>query len=143
MDTPQAAVIAYFDAINRGDAEASANTFAPDGTLMAHEVPTLAGKEVIREALKGMFQDMKVVARPTIDEVREDGDWAFVQTSSTGLCRSCLPASLVPQTIGNSLFCAEAPMAGASPTTCSTIQRAFRADATPAGHSARARSDVR
>ena len=71
MDSPQATVLAYFDAINRGDADAIANLFAPDGRLLADEVPTLAGQEVIREAFNGMVQDLKVVARPTVEEVRE------------------------------------------------------------------------
>lgn len=87
MDTPTATVLAYFEALTGGDADATAETFAPDGVLLADEVPTLAGREVIRGALKGMLQDMRVVARPTVDSAREEGDWAFVQTSSTGSLR--------------------------------------------------------
>ena len=69
MATPVTVVQAYFDAINKGDADAAADTFTPDGALMADEFETLAGREVIRGALRGMFQDLKVVATPEIKEV--------------------------------------------------------------------------
>jgi uncharacterized protein (TIGR02246 family) len=84
MATPVTVVQAYFDAMNKGDADAAADTFTPDGALMADEFETLAGREMIRGALRGMMQDLKVVATPEIKEVREDGQWAFAQTSSTG-----------------------------------------------------------
>ena len=84
MATAVTVVQAYFDAINRGDADAAADTFTHNGALMADEFDTLAGREVIRGALRGMLQDMKVAATPEIKEIREDGQWAFVQTSSTG-----------------------------------------------------------
>ena len=84
METPRQAVLTYFEAVNRGDADAAADTFTPDGVLMADEVDTLKGREVIRGALRGMFQDMKVIAVPELGEVKEESGWAFAQTASSG-----------------------------------------------------------
>jgi uncharacterized protein (TIGR02246 family) len=84
MNRPQDAVLAYFDAINNSDADKAAAVFTDDGALMADEFETLTGREQIRQAFKGIFQDMKIQAEPKIEQTREDGYIAFVQTSSTG-----------------------------------------------------------
>ncbi len=84
MNRPQDAVLAYFDAINNSDADKAAAVFTDDGALMADEFETLTGREQIRQAFKGIFQDMTIQAEPRIEQTREEGYIAFVQTSSTG-----------------------------------------------------------
>lgn len=54
--TIEVLVARYVDAFNRRDADAFAALFAEDAQLMAPHVPTITGRDAIRQALPGFWE---------------------------------------------------------------------------------------
>jgi len=58
MESVESIVRAYFAALNRSDVDGVVALFAEDGSFLPDESPTATGREQIRRAFEGSFQDL-------------------------------------------------------------------------------------
>ena len=84
MNSPEAAVRAYFTALNASDLDGIVAVFASDGSIMADEFPSATGQEQLRRLFTGIFKARGFGRELHIDRVIEEGDLATVQTHTTG-----------------------------------------------------------
>ena len=84
MNSPEAAVRAYFTALNASDLDGIVALFASDGSIMADEFPSATGQEQLRRLFTGIFKARGFGRELHIDRVIEEGDLATVQTHTTG-----------------------------------------------------------
>lgn len=84
MNTPEAAIRAYFKGLNGSDAEGTVAVFAEHGSLMAEEAPTATGHEQLRHFFTGLFKAVSFARELHIDRIIEAGDLATAQTHTTG-----------------------------------------------------------
>ena len=84
MSSPEAAVRAYFTALNASDLDGVVAVFADDGSIMADEFPSATGQEQLRRLFAGIFRARSFGRELHIDRVIEEGDLATVQTHTTG-----------------------------------------------------------
>jgi uncharacterized protein (TIGR02246 family) len=82
--TPEATVAAYFDALNRSDADALACLFDEDGVYIGEGVPTASGRSPIRALTEGAFDAMRVNHEYEVDRIEQRERLAVVQTHSHG-----------------------------------------------------------
>ena len=83
-DTPEMAVSAYFDALNRSDADALAALFDDDGVVMADDAPTASGRQQIQSMFEAAFGAMSVAHQFHVDGTDQHGGLAAVLTHSEG-----------------------------------------------------------
>ena len=77
----EAALQAYEDALNSNDAAEVAATFTIDGVWMPQHSMPVEGKDAIQGAFTYFFDNFKIEAELTVDEVVQTGpDWAFVRS---------------------------------------------------------------
>ena len=84
MNSPEAAVRAYFTALNAADLDGIVAVFADDGSVMADEFPSATGQEQLRRLFTGIFKARSFGRELHIDRIIEEGDLAAVQTHTTG-----------------------------------------------------------
>lgn len=84
MNSPEAAVSAYFTALNAADLDGIVAVFADDGSVMADEFPSATGQEQLRRLFTGIFKARSFGRELHIDRIIEEGDLAAVQTHTTG-----------------------------------------------------------
>jgi uncharacterized protein (TIGR02246 family) len=84
MNSPEAAVRAYFTALNAGDLDGILAVFADDGSVMADEFPSATGQEQLRRLFTAIFKARSFGRELHIDRIVEAGDLAAVQTHTTG-----------------------------------------------------------
>ena len=84
MNSPEAAVRAYFTALNGADLDGLVAVFADDGSVMADEFPSATGREELHRLFTGIFNARRFGRELHIDRVIEAGDLAAVQTHTTG-----------------------------------------------------------
>lgn len=82
--SPETAVAAYFDALNRSDAARLAALFDEDGVFMGDEAPTAIGPDQIRELAGAAFGAMRIDHEFQVDRVEQRDGLAVVQTHSAG-----------------------------------------------------------
>ena len=82
--TPEAAVAAYFDALNRSDSEAITSLFDDEGVFLGEGAPTASGRAQIRALAEGAFQSMRVENSFDLDRIEQRDGMAVVQTQSHG-----------------------------------------------------------
>lgn len=83
MDSPEAAVRAYFTALNGSDLEGILASFADDGSVMADGFPSAAGQEELRRLFTGIFTALSFGRELHLDRIIEEGDLATAQTHPT------------------------------------------------------------
>jgi uncharacterized protein (TIGR02246 family) len=88
FDSPQAAVTAYFDALNKASVEGIVRLFADDGAFMANEAETVRGKDDLRRAYTEAFKGRSFQRRVHVDLVQQEGDLATVRMHTTGTITS-------------------------------------------------------
>lgn len=83
-ETIDVLVARYTDAFNRRDAEAFTSLFAEEAQLMAPHVPTISGREAIRDAMPGFWEfglrDLELTpltVRRHGDIVLDSGRWSI------------------------------------------------------------------
>jgi ketosteroid isomerase-like protein len=86
----EATILHYFETLNTGDFEATANLFAPDGILKAPFEEPLVGREAIATYLNTEAKGMKLIPQEGIIEPLEDNLTKFhlqgkVQTALFGV----------------------------------------------------------
>ncbi len=84
------AVLGYFETLNAGDFEATANLFAEDGVLRAPFEEPIIGKSSIATYLKTEARGMQLEPQQGISQILEDGQIEVqvsgrVQTSAFGV----------------------------------------------------------
>ena len=84
MNSPEAAVSAYFTALNAADLDGIVAVFADDGSVMADEFASATGQEQLRRLFAGIFKARSFGRELHIDRIIEEGDLAAVQTHTTG-----------------------------------------------------------
>jgi len=84
MNSPEAAVRAYFTALNASDLDGILAVFADDGSIMADEFPSATGREQLHRLFTGIFKARRFGRELHIDRMIEAGDLATVQTHTTG-----------------------------------------------------------
>ena len=84
MNSPEAAVRAYFKALNAADLDGIVAVFAVDGSIMADEFPSATGREQLRGLFAGIFKARSFGRELHIDRIIDGGDLAAVQTHTTG-----------------------------------------------------------
>lgn len=87
----------YETALNASDVEAVLALYAPDGVFMPSEAPTAAGHEAVRGAYEFVFNTIKLDIAFTIDEVVQDGEYAFARTISRGQVTVLEPGITAPE----------------------------------------------
>jgi uncharacterized protein (TIGR02246 family) len=81
---PEAVVSAYFDALNRSDAQALASLFEEDGVFIGEGAPATSGREAIQEFAAAAFAVMRGSHQFEVDRVEQGDGLAVVQTHSAG-----------------------------------------------------------
>lgn len=81
--SPESAVAAYFDALNRSDARLAA-LFDEDGRFMGDDAATAIGPDQIGEFVGAAFGAMRVNHNFEVDRVERRDGLAVVQTHSAG-----------------------------------------------------------
>lgn len=84
MDSAEAAVRAYFTALNGSDLEGILAAFADDGSVMADGFPSATGQEELRRLFTGIFKALSFGRELHLDRIIEAGDLATAQTHTTG-----------------------------------------------------------
>jgi uncharacterized protein (TIGR02246 family) len=82
--TPEATVAAYFEALNRSDAEALTSLFDDEGMFLGDGAPTASGRAQIRALAEGAFRAMRVDHEYEVDRIEQRDGLAVVQTHSHG-----------------------------------------------------------
>jgi uncharacterized protein (TIGR02246 family) len=82
--TLESTVRAYFDAFNGSNLEELLAVFTPDAVVMADEMPTVIGRDQIRDIYAGAFAGVCFKFKCGIDHVTADGDIGVVRTHATG-----------------------------------------------------------
>ena len=80
--TAQAAVQAYFDALNRGDVDAAVAAYTADGYFALLGAEDVQGTAALRTLYEGTFKTVRFNATHIVNEVRAWGDEAFVRTTT-------------------------------------------------------------
>ncbi len=80
----ESTLLRYEKALNASDVEAVLKLYAPDGVFMPSGAPTAVGTEQLRGAYQHVFATIKLAIKFSIDEVVQDGDFAFARTVSRG-----------------------------------------------------------
>jgi uncharacterized protein (TIGR02246 family) len=93
--TPEATVAAYFDALNRSDAEALTSLFDEDGVFIGQGAPTASGRPQIRALAEGAFGAMRVDHEYEVDRIEQRDGLAVVQTHSHGTLTMLEPGTTV------------------------------------------------
>jgi uncharacterized protein (TIGR02246 family) len=81
-ERPQAAVQAYFDALNRSDVDAAVTVYAADGYFALQGTEDVQGTAALRALYEGTFKAVRFNATYIFNEVRVYGDEAFVRTTT-------------------------------------------------------------
>lgn len=71
MDSPEAAVRAYFTALNGSDVEGAVAGFAEDGSVMADGFPSATGQEELRRLFTGIFTSLSFGRELHLDRITE------------------------------------------------------------------------
>lgn len=82
--SPEAAVAAYFEALNGADAATLASLFEQDGVFIGEGAPEATGADAIRAFAEAAFSTMRVNHEFEIDRVDRSDGLAVVQTHSAG-----------------------------------------------------------
>jgi len=80
--TVQAAVAAYFSALDKSDVNDAIGAYTPDAVLTLQGLETAIGIPQLRKAYEDAFKALRFAGTHTYDEVRIYGDEAFVRTTS-------------------------------------------------------------
>ena len=80
--TAQAAVQAYFDALNRGDVDGAVAAYTADGYVALQGAEDVQGTAALRTLYEGTFKAVRFNATHILNEVRAYGDEAFVRTTT-------------------------------------------------------------
>ena len=80
----EATLSTYEAALNASDTDAAVALYTDDGVFMPTEAPTAVGKAQIRAAYEHVFGTIKLNIVFTIDEIVQQGDFAFARTLSRG-----------------------------------------------------------
>jgi uncharacterized protein (TIGR02246 family) len=78
----QAAVAAYFSALDKSDVDDAIGAFTPDAMIALQGLETVRGTAHLRTAYADAFKALRFASTHTYDEVRIYGDEAFVRTTS-------------------------------------------------------------
>jgi len=81
-ERPQAAVEAYFDALNRSDVDAALAVYAADGYFALQGTEDVRGTAALRALYEGAFKAVRFNTTHIYNEVRVYGDEAFVRTTT-------------------------------------------------------------
>ncbi|MFC1651088.1 YybH family protein, partial [Candidatus Latescibacterota bacterium] len=68
-----------------GDLERFMALWSDDGVLMPPNVPTLIGKDAMREWLRGFYNQFTVSIETVIDDIVLTGDWAYVRWTTIAI----------------------------------------------------------
>jgi uncharacterized protein (TIGR02246 family) len=82
--TVENTVRAYFEAFNGSNLEDLLAVFTRDAVVMADEMPTVTGRDQIRDTYAGAFKGMCFQFECGIDQVTVHGDMAVVRTHASG-----------------------------------------------------------
>jgi len=80
--TVQAAVAAYFSALDKSDVDDAIGVYTPDAVMTLQGLETARGTAQLRTAYADAFKALRFAGTHTYDEVRIYGDEAFVRTTS-------------------------------------------------------------
>jgi uncharacterized protein (TIGR02246 family) len=94
--TPEATIAAYFDALNRSDAEGLTSLFDEGGVFIGEGAPTANGRSQIRMPAEGAFRAMRVNHEYEVDRIERRGGLAVVQTHSHGTLTMLEHGATVP-----------------------------------------------
>ena len=78
----QAAVAAYFSALDKSDLDGAIAAYTPDAVLTLQGLETAIGTAQLRKVYADAFKALRFASTHTYDEVRVYGDEAFVRTTS-------------------------------------------------------------
>src|SRR6059036_1695556 len=78
----QAAVAAYFNALDKSDLDGAIEAYTPDAVLAMQGLETARGTAQLRKVYVDAFKVLRFASIHTYDEVRVYGDEAFVRTTS-------------------------------------------------------------
>ena len=93
--TPEAALAAYFDALNRSDSEAFTSRFDDEDLFLGDGEATASGRAEIRATAEGALQAMRVENSYDVDRL-SSATGAVVQTHSHGTMTMPEPGTTVP-----------------------------------------------
>jgi ketosteroid isomerase-like protein len=65
------------EAVNAGDVDAEVNRFTEDGIYMWPDIPSIVGREELRNWFENRFAKVKVELENVTEEIELCGDWAF------------------------------------------------------------------
>lgn len=99
----QSAVQVYETALNNNDIDTILSLYSSDPVFMPQNAPALVGRDAVRAGYEQVFASIKLNVQFTVHEVVENGDWAWVRTSSAGKTR-ILAADITVTEGNNELF---------------------------------------
>lgn len=94
--TAQAAVEAYFDALNRGDVNAAVAVYAADAYFALEGAEDVQGTAALRALYEGTFKAVRFNTTHVLNEVRVYGDEAFVRTTTNALLTVVATGQVIP-----------------------------------------------
>jgi uncharacterized protein (TIGR02246 family) len=74
----------YETSLNDGDAGRIEQLYTEDGVFMPAGFPTASGRSAVRGAYDAVFKNIRIAIHFTVDELKVNGDFAFVRTHSAG-----------------------------------------------------------
>jgi uncharacterized protein (TIGR02246 family) len=80
----EATLLQYEKALNESDVNGVLELYVPDGVFMPSGAPSTIGKEEVRAAYEYVFATIRLDIKFTVDEIIQDGDFAFARTISRG-----------------------------------------------------------
>ena len=85
--TIQSTIASYAAALNANDVGTILGLYSAEPVFMPQGTPALVGQEAVRAGYEHVFNTIKLSVEFTIHEIEEQGDWAWVRTSSAGRTR--------------------------------------------------------
>ena len=93
----EATLRTYETALNASDVDAVVALYAEDGVFMPEQAPTAVGTEQIRAYYEHVFGMIKLDIVFSIDEIVQQGDFAFARTLSKGEVTVLAEGMTLPQ----------------------------------------------
>jgi len=84
MQTPEAAIQEYFNALNQSNLDGIVDVFDDDGSIMAQDFPTASGARGLRGFFEHMFKVRAFSRELHVDRIVDAGTLATVQSHTTG-----------------------------------------------------------
>ena len=102
--TIEAVVDGYLDSFNASSVDDLVRLFTPDGIVMADEMPSVSGRDQIRETFAGAFSAMRFSFEHAVDDVIVEGNIAVVRAHAAGTATVLAANTTIPMPDHRELF---------------------------------------